>query len=1166
MIGDIVRFEWRYHTRQISFVAAVLLFLIFGFALTATGFGPANVHIDSPFSIAQSVGTLSLLSVFVLAVFCANAVVRDREAQMEEIVFTTSVEKLPFLLGRFTGSFLAAFTAFSASVVGMFLARFMPWQDAERLGAVNPLPYLWALLVIGLPNLLFAAVVLFALATITRSILASYAGSVLLYVLYFVGAALTNSPLLAASAPGADEGSSLAALLDPFALSAFFEQTRHWTAVERNTRLLSLSGSFLWNRLLWVGASFALLGVVYRMFSFRVASSGVRRPASGTLGLNQPPGETAPKPETRSHYKPVPVQHNDPRAYLSSTKIALRSFLLTPSFLAMTVLWAGLITFELVSDIGSGEYGAATYPAAGLLFATIQQPLTLLATILIIYMSGELVWRERTLHFSEILHATPASNAIFVLSKCTALAAIVGVLTATAFLAGALLQVAKGWPVEPALLLSFAWLSAVPLILFAVIAVVIQTLMPHKYAGMLVVLLLAVFMQRGEIMGIEHPLFRFANAPGMSWSDMSGFGGGTGFHWVMLYWTAFAGLCLLLAIAMWRGTRARVARVPALVLAAIFVASGAFIFYNTNVLNAHETSAEGLDWQAEYEKQYRAFAKLPQPRVTAIKATVDLEPRERRYRVRGEYALVNDTATPIDRVLIAVRRDAKSANVTLDSARATHDARFAQHLFQLSRPLPPSGQTTLRYDLTYAFPGFTSGGSGETLAGNGSLIMSSRAFPAIGYRPGFEIEEPRERRRRGLAAPSTAENRELPDHEEVESAHWVRLDLTISTAADQIAVTSGRLVSDARDGQRRVFRYVAEQPVPYAFVISSARYAVARETLPGVAIEVYHHPAHTQNVGRIARAAKESLAYYREHFGPYPFDHLRIAEVPVPNFSAMARPGTILLGEVRGFLVDARDERKVDLVYRRVAHEVAHQWWGGQLLAANGPGATMLVESLAKYSELIVLERAYGKEAVRQLLSYELDQYLSGRTSETGREPPLARAHNAPYLYYRKGALVMYALRDLLGEPVVNAALRNLLREHGGPSGKPTTTHFLQQLYAVAPQEHHALIGQWMNEVVLYDLRLDAVAVRRLPDGRFEVTMQITAAKVRDDGGALPLNESIELGVFSREDEPLFLGKRTITSGSQKVVVVVGKEPFLAAVDPYLTRIDRNRFDNAKRL
>ena len=126
MIRDIVAFEWRYHTRQMTFVAAAAVFFAFGFTFTATGFGPDNIHIDSPFSIAETIGIVSLMSVFALAAFCANAVVRDREHLMEEIVFTTAVEKLPFLAGRFTGSFLAAFTAFSFSVPGMILARFMP--------------------------------------------------------------------------------------------------------------------------------------------------------------------------------------------------------------------------------------------------------------------------------------------------------------------------------------------------------------------------------------------------------------------------------------------------------------------------------------------------------------------------------------------------------------------------------------------------------------------------------------------------------------------------------------------------------------------------------------------------------------------------------------------------------------------------------------------------------------------------------------------------------------------------------------------------------------------------------------------------------------------------------------------------------------------------------
>ncbi|HYR29672.1 MAG TPA: ABC transporter permease, partial [Thermoanaerobaculia bacterium] len=617
MIRDIVAFEWRYHTRQISFVAAALLFFAFGSAMTARSFGPANVNVDSPYSVAQTVGVLSLFSLFVLAVFCANAVVRDREHRFEEIVFTTSVEKLPFLIGRFTGSFLAAFTAFSTSVLGMYLARFVPWHDADRIGSASPLPHLWALLVIALPNLFFAAVVLFALSTITRSVLASYAGSVLIWVLYFVAAAMSNSPLMASSTPAAEGGSSLAALLDPFALTAFFEQTRHWTPAVRNTRLVQLGGDFLVNRLVWVGVSLGILAIVAKVFSFRVprgtpASSPAGRAASRRQGSetlpDQPPGrrrsaEVAPSAWT---------------AYLSATKFELRAFLLSKPFVAMVLLWAGLIGFEMISEVTGGEYGSAVYPAAGILFAVIQQPLAIVAAILLIYTSAEIVWRERALRFAGILHATPAENAVFVAAKCTALAALVGLLTAVALGIGAVLQLAGGWPVDLAAFASFAYVAAMPLVLFGIAAIVIQTLSPHKYAGMFLVLVVAIATIGGDSIGL-HPLAQFGGTVRAAFTEMNGFGRIAGFHWLTLYWTAISALLLLFAVSRWRGRRERVSRAAAFTLAAIAILTGAFIFRHTRPFDV-------LEWRAGYERRYAKFAALPQPRATAVTATIDVDP------------------------------------------------------------------------------------------------------------------------------------------------------------------------------------------------------------------------------------------------------------------------------------------------------------------------------------------------------------------------------------------------------------------------------------------------------------------------------------------------------------------------------------------------------------
>jgi hypothetical protein len=263
----------------------------------------------------------------------------------------------------------------------------------------------------------------------------------------------------------------------------------------------------------------------------------------------------------------------------------------------------------------------------------------------------------------------------------------------------------------------------------------------------------------------------------------------------------------------------------------------------------------------------------------------------------------------------------------------------------------------------------------------------------------------------------------------------------------------------------------------------------------------------------------------------------------------------IVLVENRAFLVDGRDSERIDLLYRRVAHEVAHQWWGHRVSAATAPGGVVLTETLTKYAELLALEKAHGREQVRQLLTYELDGYLSDRTSETGAEPPLLRTRDQAYLYYRKGAVVMYALRDLLGETELNTALANLVREQSGPGRAPTSAHLLQHILAVAPAQHHPLIRRWMNEVVLYDLRVESASSRALGDGQHEVTIRIHASP-------LPVPESIDVGVYSSDGRTLHLAKHVLRDGPNDIRLIVAASPESVAVDPYVLRIDRNRFDN----
>ncbi len=1055
MLGEIVRFEWRYHTRQISFAAAALLFAGFGFVLTATGFGPANLNVNSPYSIAQSIGMASLASVFVVAVFCANAVVRDRDYGFEEIVFTTAVEKFSFLFGRFAGSFLAAFTAFSACVAGM-LAALLTHHD--RVGPVSLVPYAWALFVLVLPSMLVIAVVLFAIATLTRSVLASVVGAVAIYVLYFVAAAFTNSPLMAAATPGAHD-SGAAALLDPFGLSAFFAQARYWTPALRNTRLIALEGSFLANRLLWLAVAVAGWLTVYRRFSFRVVSPS--KPLARGDATDAAPVVTTPLRAARAATSP-----SDSAASLARLRLELRSFLGSIPFVLLALLWFVLAFALLIAEVTGGEYGSALYPSMGFLLSALQQPLGLVGAVIIVYYSAEIVWRERATGIAEILGATAASSGVFVVAKWIVLALLTLVLMASGFAAAIAVQVVRGYVhPQPSVLLGFAWFAGLPLVLLAAAAVFIQSVVPQKYAGMLATLALAVIAQAGDAFGL-HPLLRPFGPPGVRYSEMNGFGDyAAPFHAFAALWATLAAVALWWATTRWRSTKADRSRTSTRVVlagCALVLAGAAWIFYETNVRHVYMSPRAAARWRAAYEKTYSGASTAAAPHITAVAADVALFPKARRYRISGRDQLANDSGRAIATMLVTLPREADVVRLAVEGATLSKaDTRFGTYTYRFDEPLPPGGKTTMTFDVRYDESGLRADPPDESITGNGSFVIGQRTFPRIGYRHEYEIDDASERKKQGLPArPETSETDVALD------AGWIDFDATVSTDADQLAVTSGRLLSDSARGARRYLHYRSDRPIHDSFIFASARYAVTTAMAGAVKITIAYHPAHGANVDRILRAAEKSIALFERSYGPYPHRDLKIVEAAAYwPFGGLAMPDTVFLSESRTFLIDARDPRRLDLLARRTAHEVAHQWWGQYVTPAERAGAAVIVESLAKYSELRLLEALYGPSAVDESLEQERDRYARGRVRDTLPEVPLARVTNQEYLYYGKGAIVMHAISNLLGVDRFDAVLRDFVASQGGPAHRPTVDQLVEAMQRQATAPQRSLITRWMYSV-----------------------------------------------------------------------------------------------------
>src|SRR5690606_8322327 len=130
---------------------------------------------------------------------------------------------------------------------------------------------------------------------------------------------------------------------------------------------------------------------------------------------------------------------------------------------------------------------------------------------------------------------------------------------------------------------------------------------------------------------------------------------------------------------------------------------------------------------------------------------------------------------------------------------------------------------------------------------------------------------------------------------------------------------------------------------------------------------------------------------------------VRILEFPRYRQFAQSFANTIPFSESIGFIANLTDPDDIDYVFYVTAHEMAHQWWGHQVMGANVQGAAMLSESLSQYLALMVMEKEYGRDQMRRFMKYELDRYLSGRGSELVEEQPLMRVENQSYIHYSKG-------------------------------------------------------------------------------------------------------------------------------------------------------------------
>lgn len=1140
------------------------------------------VHKNAPFNVNNSIATMMIFGTLICSALMGVPVFRDFDHNFHEIMFTTPVKKWQYLAGRFLGSYLVALFVFSGLVWGNIIGCSFPGVNPDHVGKFIPMAYVQPFLLYIIPNVFILGVLFFAMGSLFRNQLAIYVQGVVLFILYLI--ILSNQR---------EVGSNrLFCLLDPYGFTATINITRYWTVAEKNALIVPLTGWLLYNRIIWISTAIAAGWLFFRSFKFSSAASFLK--GKKLVDLKE---EVKNIPLTIPEIK---IQRNF-RTLIKQWRFLLffhfRAVIKSIPFIVITLCGVFMLLANS-KNLGS-MYGTSTYPVTYMILDMLSGTFMIFLIIIITFFSGDLIWKEISTRIAPITDAVALPDSVYLTAKLGAMILVELFLLVVLMFTGVFMQALNGfYEFEILIYIKSLLLNTFPfLVLITLLTFFIHTLVNNLFLGHTMVILFWVASGFLASFDIDHNLLYYANAPSQSYSAMNGFG-----HfvkpalWFDFYWLMMGIILFAISVLMikrgsemafvsryrkmklhWKAGHGKLV-IPMALLC--FIISGGFIYYNTNVLNIYRAPDTSRKLVADFEKKYRKYRSTPQPRITAVTVNLDLFPYEKKCHFKVSYILKNKNASSVDSLIVAIPNDHNFKSLQIGNGFKTliSDVEQGFYIYKLNTPLVPGDSIKMDFELEYEEKGFSNNGGSTLIVYNGTFI-NNRLLPVLGYNDEMEISDDDDRKKEGLPEKlfrmnPIGDTLQWKNTYLTSDADWIRYEAIVSTSADQIAISPGYLQKEWKEGNRRYFQYKMDSPIWNFYSFLSARYEVLRDKYNDVNIEIYYQKGHEYDLKSMVKAIKKTLAYCNAGFSSYQHKQVRIIEFPRYADFAQSFPNTIPYSEGIGFIMKQDEESDIDMAFYVTAHEVGHQWWGHQVCGANVQGSTMMVESMAQYTALMVMEHEYGRAHMEKFLKYEMDRYLRGRSSEDKRELPIVLNENQQYIHYQKGSLVFYALKDYIGEAALNRACSAFLKDYAFKDGPyPVSYDFLRYIRKETPDSLQQTVTDLFENITLFNNKTTTAEVKQ-SGNKYIVNLKVDCEKFYADSigheKKATLKDWVDIGVYAKdkkgEDSLIYLEKKFFNKASQNFTLTVPVKPSKAGIDPLHKLIDRDANDNVKEL
>ena len=891
-----------------------------------------------------------------------------------------------------------------------------------------------------------------------------YVVFILFWLGYTILASMTGSPILAGSKVVNENLMTFMQIFDPYGITALM------AGLQQEGELTLLSPSLLANRIGCLVAALILLKLALSTKSFEF--NLFKR--SGKTVQEELPEQLAFESTPGFRYQRV-IQSPQSLRILGRLILSdIQGILTNKLNILLLCGWPILVFEEILSGIGYAEAMSVLEPTSfDALNRVAWDLIPIMGSLLTLLFSWQICWRSKASDMAELISVAPIKSLILSVSHLLSLILLLAFVVLLGAMGAFVAEAIAGSVVVPTHYLAQFGISYLSLITMAIVFVAIHTLIHQRLIAMLVIflVLLVKFSPLMQALGMTHPLWDIFTIP-VSPPDM--FWGYSGSMSTILPYSVFWLINSLALLSMAVAFSHRDAGINNFSMSKVkssFVVLGVSILSIVSAVGifSHQISSEvplvtaeqSRIWRIDYEREYSHWLDIAQPTVKAVDSVVDIYPQQGYAAFELTYTLTNPSNEPIRKVLVGGWGNTLFSEASLDGAELElYDERLNQRVFQLERPMNQGEELKFTVKFEYRQPSLLPADLHHIVKPDFTYIRSVPLLPHIGFNRNAMIRSNEVREEYGMAPTDVVLPSEYYSLDQTIDGRYdfVEMKTRVSTRNDQYAIAQGALIRDWVEGKRRYFEYETSQAIRNIPVWLSVPFEPVERIYQNIDLKIYA-PKPDEASDLHMTAMQDTIKWFEDNIHPYPGEQLNLVAFPNIGPTGYALPQTMLINNRVGFRAKPSEKAVFDQRYRRTVHETAHQWFGHLIGSGAYNDRSFLIESMAKYVELVMLERRYGNETAQALFEYEEGRYRIGQARSSRPTLALVDAEES-HDQYSRATLVFSRLREAMGDEPIIAAIKQLFDEHAYPKTPATSMDFVRALKRHTEQAHHHLIDQ----------------------------------------------------------------------------------------------------------